>query len=363
MQSHSNIDNSVAATSTAAIPSNAVNNVSEGAWALAWRRFKSDRVGVWSGITVIFSLLVVLSTLLGSLASDWEKEVAISHAPPSWAMSGFKGDDASTAMPEVVLYEPTPTDVVDPIAPQWELAQKAVKPAGEKLNALATSLPMGSDKWGRDVLAKTIKGAETSILVGLAAALMATLIGSVLGAVSGWYGGVVDDLSNWLYNVFHSIPGILLILAIAAVLNTKGTLAVVLILGTTGWTGTYRLMRGEYLKHRNRDYVRAADAIGASNNRRMFVHILPNVSHVILVQFSLLTVSCIKAEVILSFLGFGVPVDGVSWGTMLTEAQNDLLVGKWWQLLSATLAMSIFVTGLSLLTDSLRDALDPKVIN
>lgn len=336
---------------------------SEGAWALAWRRFKSDRVGVWSGITVILSLALVLTTLMGSLASDWEKEVAIGHAPPSWIVTERGGAGGGNAMPEVFVYAPTPSDVVDPIAAQWEEAQKAVKPAGEKVNELATHLPMGSDKWGRDVLAKTIKGAETSILVGLAAALMATVLGAALGAVSGWYGGVVDDLSNWLYNVFHSIPGILLILAIAAVLNTKGTMAVVLILGTTGWTGTYRLMRGEYLKHRNRDYVRAADAIGASNNRRMFVHILPNVSHVILVQFSLLTVSCIKAEVILSFLGFGVPVDGVSWGTMLTEAQNDLLVGQWWQLLSATAAMSIFVTALSLLTDSLRDALDPKVIH
>ena len=337
--------------------------VSEGAWALAWRRFKSDRVGVWSAVTVILSLALVLTTLVGSLASDWEKEVAVSNAPPSWAKADSQGAEGAADVQPVVLYEPSPSDVVDPIAAQWELAQKAVKPAGEKVNALATHLPMGADKWGRDVLAKTIKGAETSILVGLAAALMATVLGTALGAVSGWYGGVVDDLSNWLYNVFHSIPGILLILAIAAVLNTKGTMAVVLILGTTGWTGTYRLMRGEYLKHRNREYVRAADAIGASNNRRMFVHILPNVSHVILVQFSLLTVSCIKAEVILSFLGFGVPVDGVSWGTMLTEAQNDLLVGKWWQLLSATVAMSIFVTALSLLTDSLRDALDPKVIH
>lgn len=336
---------------------------SEGAWALAWRRFKSDRVGLWSGFTVVLSLVLVLATFLGLVATDWEKEVAISHAPPSWSLSELQNTADAKPLPDVVLYEPSPTDVVDPIATEWALAQKAVKPTGDKVNALATSLPMGSDKWGRDVLSKTIKGAETSILVGLAAALMATLLGAALGAVSGWYGGVVDDLSNWLYNVFHSIPGILLILAIAAVLNTKGTMAVVIILGTTGWTGTYRLMRGEYLKHRNREYVRAADAIGASNNRRMFVHILPNVSHVILVQFSLLTVSCIKAEVILSFLGFGVPVDGVSWGTMLTEAQNDLLVGKWWQLLSATLAMSIFVTALSLLTDSLRDALDPKVIH
>jgi peptide/nickel transport system permease protein len=113
----------------------AVSHVSEGAWALAWRRFKSDRVGVWSGITVVLSLALVFTTLLGPLASDWEKEVAISNAPPSWAMSGFQGDDANKAIPEVVLYEPTPTDVSDPIAPQRELSQKAVKPAVDKVNA------------------------------------------------------------------------------------------------------------------------------------------------------------------------------------------------------------------------------------
>jgi peptide/nickel transport system permease protein len=171
---------------------------------------------------------------VGSLASDWEKEVAVSNAPPSWAKQDMQGADGSADVQTVVLYEPSPSDVVDPIAAQWELAQKAVKPAGEKVNALATHLPMGADKWGRDVLAKTIKGAETSILVGLAAALMATVLGAALGAVSGWYGGVVDDLSNWLYNVFHSIPGILLILAIAAVLNTKGTMQMPLAPPTTG---------------------------------------------------------------------------------------------------------------------------------
>jgi peptide/nickel transport system permease protein len=238
-----------------------------------------------------------------------------------------------------------------------KLGKHRVLPLAER----ALSTAWGADKWGRDVLAKTIKGAETSILVGLCAALLATFIGSLMGALSGWYGGWVDDLSNWVYNVFNAIPGILLILAIAAVLDSKGVLSVVIILGVTGWTGVYRLVRGEYLKHRERDYVRAAYAIGASPMRRVFIHILPNVSHVILVQFSLLTVSCIKAEVILSFLGFGVPVDGVSWGTMLTEAQNDLLLGIWWQLAAATLAMGLFVTALSLFTDALRDALDPKL--
>jgi ABC-type dipeptide/oligopeptide/nickel transport system permease subunit len=339
------------------------HQASPGAWQLAWQRFRADKSGVWSAAIVMGFMVLVGLTAVGLVATDWHKEVAIGHAPPTWAPQVQSEDGSATpVLPPVLDYSPTPTEVVDPIAKEWALAQLAVKPAGEKPNVLATQLPMGADKWGRDVLSKTIKGAQTSVLVGLAAALVATVLGAVLGAVSGWFGGWVDDLSNWLYNVFHAIPAILLILAIAAVLNTKGSAAVVAILGLTSWTGMYRLMRGEFMKHRERDYVRAADAIGASNLRRMFVHILPNVSHVILVQYSLLTVACIKAEVILSYLGFGVPVDGVSWGTMLTEAQNDLLVGKWWQLLCATLAMSVFVTALSLLTDALRDALDPKVV-
>jgi peptide/nickel transport system permease protein len=145
------------------------------------------------------------------------------------------------------------------------------------------------------------------------------------------------------------------------VLQQKGTMTIVLILGLTGWTGVFRLIRAEYLKHKGREYVQAADAIGASNSRRMFVHIFPNVSHVVLVQLSILAVGFIKAEVILSFLGFGVPVDVVSWGSMLNEAQNELILGKWWQLVAATAAMALLVTAFSLFTDALRDALDPKL--
>jgi len=385
----------------------------EGLGRLAWRRFRADRVAVASAAVVLVGLLLVFGSLLGWIAQGWGDEVAIGHAPPHLllrsantgaaapkaagglsdrpgsAASGVgppglgTAQDGKTLAPSSTdvrdpleeemlrigaVADPrgrqvaTPTPVTDPIAAELAAAEKVARPHRViPLEERAPSLVLGADKWGRDVLDKTIKGGETSILVGLAAALMATLIGSALGAVSGWYGRWVDDLSNWVYNVFNAIPGILLILAIAAVLDSKGTLSLVLILGLTGWTGVYRLVRGEYLKHRERDYVRAAGAIGASALRRMLVHILPNVSHVILVQFSLLTVACIKAEVILSFLGFGVPVDGVSWGTMLTEAQNDLLVGIWWQLAAATLAMGIFVTALSLLTDALRDALDPRL--
>jgi peptide/nickel transport system permease protein len=227
--------------------------------------------------------------------------------------------------------------------------------------ARAASLPMGGDKWGRDVLKKTIKGTETSLLVGLAAAFLAAFLGTVFGAYAGYIGGRVDDFFNWLYSVLTAIPYLLLILAVAAVLNQKGVTTVILILGLTGWTGIFRLVRAEYLKHKVREYVQAADAIGASHRRRMFVHILPNVSHVVLVQLSLHVVLFIKSEVILSFLGFGVGVDTVSWGSMLNEAQSELLTGHWWQLAAATAAMALLITAFSLYTDALRDALDPRL--
>ena len=254
----------------------------------------------------------------------------------------------------------TTTQSVDPLADVMKDIQSKQGAAATVDDHRAT-LPFGADKWGRDVIAKTIKGSETSIFVGLAAALVATFIGTVLGALAGYYGRWVDDTLNWFYSVFNSIPYLLLILAVAAVLQQKGTMTIVLILGLTGWTGLFRLIRAEYLKHKGREYVQAADAIGASNARRMFRHIFPNVSHVVLVQMSILVVAFIKSEVILSYLGFGVPVDVVSWGSMLNEAQNELILGKWWQLVAAGGTMALLVTAFSLFTDALRDALDPKL--
>jgi len=197
--------------------------------------------------------------------------------------------------------------------------------------------------------------------VGLVAAFLAVSLGTLFGALAGYFGGVVDDLFNWFYSIFTSIPSILMILTVAAVLQQKGVMTIVLILALTGWTGPFRLIRAEYMKHKAREYVMAADAIGASHLRKMFSHIFPNVSHVALVQMSILVVGFIKAEVILSFLGFGVPVGVVSWGSMLNEAQNELILGKWWQMTAAAIAMATLVTAFSLFADALRDALDPKL--
>jgi peptide/nickel transport system permease protein len=219
---------------------------------------------------------------------------------------------------------------------------------------------MGADRLGRDVLSKAVKGTQISVFVGVMAALVATGLGTLLGAFAGFFGGKVGDFLEWLYNVFEAIPGILLIFAFAAVFG-RGISTVVLILGLTGWTGLYRQVRAEFIKHRNREYVRSAEAIGASVWSRIFSHILPNVSHVILVRMSLLVVGFIKAEVILSYLGLGVGIEDVSWGTMLAEAQAELILGYWWQLAAATLFMAVFVTAFSLMADALRDALDPKL--
>ncbi|QJE03141.1 ABC transporter permease [Massilia forsythiae] len=328
---------------------------SPGLWTLAWRRLRADRVAMASLAVVGLFLLSVLLSAAGLVAADWEREVAVNYAPP-----GFIGPDpalAALARPQ----PPAPPNAFDPLQPDIEALQAELRRGAAAPVARAATLPFGADKWGHDVLKKTVKGGQTSIVVGLVAALVAVGLGTLFGALSGFYGGLVDDLFNWFYNVFTAIPSILMILTVAAVLQTKGVLNIVLILGLTGWTGPYRLIRAEYIKHKAREYVMAADAIGASDWRKMFVHIFPNVSHVALVQVSILVVGFIKAEVILSFLGFGVPVGVVSWGSMLNEAQNELILGKWWQLAAAAGAMALLVTAFSLFADALRDALDPKL--
>ncbi len=348
-------------------PPAAPRQESPGLWTLAWRRLRQDAVGMVSLVVVAFFLAMMTASFFGLVAKDWSREKGVSYANPSF-LAGAENLEAKAMAQKEAATKVPPVDLsdIDPLAPRYkEWEERAAKIAVTEVKR-AESLPLGGDKWGRDVLQKVVKGSEVSIFVGLTAALFATLIGTMLGAAAGYFGGWVNDFLEWIYNIFTSIPYILLILAFAAVAAAtgkfgKGILPIVLILGLTGWTGIYRLMRAEYIKHGNREYVKAAQAIGATNVSRMFVHILPNVSHVSLVQLSQHTVQFIKAEVILSFLGFGVPVDMVSWGTMLAEAQNELVIGKWWQLFAAGAAMAILVTAFSLLTDSLRDALDPKL--
>jgi len=339
---------------------------------------------------VLLFLLTLLLSATGLIAGDWSDEVAVNYAPPTFIGAQTASErgmsDASATKAETPPENPLDPlkDVIRQLRSEMATESGTAKsakndygipdPLEQELAEIRghqsapiiivekkQTLPFGADKWGHDIVKKTIKGAETSIIVGLVAALLATVLGTLFGAFSGYYGHRVDDFFNWFYSIFTSIPYLLLILAVAAVLQQKGVTTIILILGLTGWTGVFRLVRAEYMKHKEREYVLAADAIGASHWRKMFAHIFPNVSHVALVQMSILAVGFIKAEVILSFLGFGVPVGVVSWGSMLNEAQNELILGKWWQLTAATVAMALLVTAFSLFTDALRDALDPKL--
>lgn len=344
------IDAAAAANTRAAARSN-------GVWSAAAARFRRDTVGLVSLVVVVLFLLLVVASFFGLVASHWQDERAVADAPPT-----FLGPAAASQ--NIAVAAPTGPNVdisaVDPLAPRYEEWAEAAKKYKTADTVKATTLAFGADRLGRDVLAKATKGAEVSILVGVSAAVVATLIGTLLGAVAGFFGGKVGDFLEWVYNVFTAIPDILLIFAFAAVFH-RGVLSVVLILGLAGWPGMYRLMRAEFIKHVGRDYVRSAEAIGATNASRMFRHILPNVSHVVLVRLSTYVVGFIKSEVILSYLGLGVGVDQVSWGTMLAEAQSELILGHWWQLVAATVFMAVFVTAFSLMTDALRDALDPKL--
>jgi peptide/nickel transport system permease protein len=330
---------------------------SESVWAAAWRRFRADRVGLGSAIVVLAFLVLIVLAALGLVAKNWQAEVGVPSAPPSFMGPAPKQATGAIEVPQGPNVD---LSAVDPLAPRYAEWEERAKQFQTAEVPKAETLPLGGDRLGRDVLAKAIKGTEISVFVGLAAAIAATTIGVLLGAFGGFFGGKIADFLEWVYNVFESIPNILLIFAFAAVVG-RGVGSVVIILALTGWTGMYRQVRAEFIKHRSREYVRSAEAIGASSMSRMFKHILPNVSHVVLVRMSLLTVAFIKAEVILSYLGLGVRVDQVSWGTMLAEAQNELILGHWWQLAAATLFMAVFVTAFSLMADALRDALDPKL--
>ncbi len=217
----------------------------------------------------------------------------------------------------------------------------------------------GTDFLGRDVFARVLHGTQVAVLVGFFAASISTTLGLMLGALAGYFGGWVDDLVTWLYATLESIPYILLISAFAFSLG-QGLSNLYLALGLTGWVKMCRLTRGEFLKHKNLDYVVAAEAVGASHWTRIFKHITPNVLHIAYIQYSLTFIHAIKVEVILSYLGLGVEPGTPSWGVMINDAKSELSRGVWWNLAAATLFMFVLVLAVNIFTDRMGKALDPK---
>ena len=219
----------------------------------------------------------------------------------------------------------------------------------------------GTDSTGRDIFSRVVFGARISLRVGIIVVLVSSFIGTILGAIAGYYGGWIDRVvSGYVFNVFLAFPGLLLAIAMVAFLGA-GLNKLILALCIIGWVGYARLIRGQVLKVREYDFVQAARALGASDARILFVHILPNAIQPLIVQASLGMAGAVLSEASLSFLGLGVPPPAPSWGVMIEEARDlSTLQAAPHALIFPGIAIALTVLAFNFIGDGLREWLDPK---
>jgi peptide/nickel transport system permease protein len=221
---------------------------------------------------------------------------------------------------------------------------------------------LGTDSIGADVFYRTLKGVRTAFQIGGMTVLIVTPLALLLGLTAGYYGKWRDDVITYIYTVLSSVPGILLQIAMVLVLG-KGIIQICLALGITRWVGLCRMVRGETIKHREREYVRSAKALGVTDMVILVRHILPNLLPVVIISTTLGFSNLVLSEAILSYLGVGVPDNVGSWGNMIDAARDELARDPviWWNLTAATAAITGLALSLNLFGDALRDAVDPRL--
>ncbi len=256
---------------------------------------------------------------------------------------------AAALAPVVAPHDPTEGDVTRRVMPPFWL--EGGDPA----------YPLGTDQIGRDVLSRVIYGSRISLTVGVTAVLISGTLGTVLGLISGYRGGLVDAIIMRVADIQLAFPFILLAISIVAVIGS-GLLNVIIVLGVAGWVTYGRVVRGQVLSVKEKEFVEAARALGAGTARILFVHILPNVLTPVIVLATFSAASYMVTEAALTFLGLGVPPSIPSWGNMLTDAR-DYVRTAWWMSVFPGAALALTVLSINLLGDWLRDYLDPRLRN
>lgn len=228
---------------------------------------------------------------------------------------------------------------------------------GDRYAGPSFNHPFGTDKFGRDVLTRVFFGARVSLAISFLAVALAVFLGGVIGSIAGYFGGIVDTVIMRVIDALMAIPRLFLLLTCVALFSSSVTLMIVL-LGATGWMSAARLIRGQVLTLKNREYIVAAEALGARSRRIIFSHLIPNTLTIIIISATLRIGGIILAEAALSFLGLGVPPPTPSWGMMVFEGR-EVLLDAWWVSTLPGLAIVLTVIGYNLLGDGLRDAFDP----
>src|SRR2546421_3358219 len=236
----------------------------------------------------------------------------------------------------------------------------SVSASSQPLAPPSLAHPFGTDTVGRDTLARMMYGGRVSLLVGLTSMLMAILFGIGIGSVAGYYGGIIDNILMRFTDVILAVPLYLLLFVLSASFTDGTPKSVIILIAIFGWTYAARLVRGEFLALREREFVLASRTIGAKDLRLMFRHILPNAAGPIIVNATLLIGTNIILESVLSFFGFGIKPPGASWGNLIGDGQ-DIFDVDGWLVLWPALAIFITVLSLNLVGDGLRDALDPHM--
>jgi peptide/nickel transport system permease protein len=314
---------------------------------LVWNQYRRDPVAV-AGLVFVLALFV-LAILAPVLAGSRPIAAAVDGDlvfPALWKKAALRWDradeeDRGWRLNPLVPYGPTEIDL-----------SSHLLPPGKKHI-------LGTDDRGRDIMSRMIHGSRVSLSVGFVAVAIYTIIGIVMGSLAGYYGGKVDSLISRLIEVMMCFPTFFLILTVLAFLRPS-IYNIMVIIGLTGWPGVARLVRGEFLKQRKLDYVTAAKAIGATDLRIIFYHILPNSLAPVLVTATFGVAGAILVESSLAYLGFGVPPPTPSWGEILSQSKQYIDFA-WWLTIFPGAAIFLTVTAYNLVGEGLRDAVDPRL--